>query len=154
MSGGMNMNTAEPMTMGDATATAAADVRNAELSSGVFELLESAPQGYENVAGNADLARHESGTTVTIELEGLPPNTEFISHLHSGSCSEAGGPHFMFDTTGPAMPPNEIHLAFASDASGRGFMTAENSRTVGTDARSIVVHPVRSTSAKIACAEF
>lgn len=50
------------------------------------------------------------------------------------------------------MPPNEIHLAFISTPEGTGFMTAENDRTVGPDARSVVVHPREFTDNRIACA--
>lgn len=143
----------ETMSMGDASATPASAISGADLRSGRFVLLESAPSGYERLDGTADIARHDRGTTVTISLSGLPADTEFISHVHTGSCEEAGGPHFMFDTDGPPMPPNEIHLAFTTDAGGAGFMTAENERTVPDAARSIVVHPLRSTTAKVACAE-
>ena len=154
MSEDMVMDITSPMNMGDPDATPADEVRNANLTTAVFELLDTAPEGYARVTGTAHLARYETGTTVTIELTGLPANTEFVSHVHAGTCAEDGGPHFMFDDSGPAMPPNEIHLAFTSDGAGHGFMTAENAQTVGDDARSVVVHPVRSTSTKVACAEF
>lgn len=50
------------------------------------------------------------------------------------------------------MPPNEIHLAFTSTPEGTGFMTAENDRTAGPQARSVVVHPREFTDNRIACA--
>lgn len=154
MSDSITMDRTGPMNMGNVDATPAREVRGAELASGSFVLLATAPTGYEEVSGTADLARHEGGTTVSIELSGLPSDTEFISHVHAGTCSEDGGPHFMFEPDGAAMPPNEIHLAFTSNADGIGFMTAENDNTVGPEASSVVVHPVRSTSAKVACADL
>ena len=142
------------MNMGDATATAAADVTGARLTSGTFQLLDSRPAGYDDVAGTADLARHEAGMTVTLALTGLKPGVDFISHLHDEACSDNGGAHFKFDPDGSDLPPNEIHLAFASNDAGAGFMTAENSMTAGDSAVSIVVHPVEFIDNKIACAEF
>ena len=145
---GMEMN------MGDATAVAAADVAGAQLSTASFELLDSRPPGYEETAGTADMARHDTGTTVTVALTGLQPGENYISHVHSGSCSESGGPHFQFVEGGETVPPNEIHLAFTSGSDGSGSMTAENHETADDRARSVVVHPVDLLDNKVACAEF
>ncbi|MBT8196991.1 MAG: superoxide dismutase family protein [Acidimicrobiia bacterium] len=142
------------MNMGDPSATPANVVPNAELAVGAFEILETAPAGYGRLSGTAALARHSNGTTVTVELAGLLPATEFIAHVHGGDCGEAGGDHFKFDASGGDMPPNEIHLRFTSDSAGAAVMTVENSATAGTGARSLVIHPVALMDAKVACAEF
>lgn len=139
---------------GDPDATPAADVEGAELMSASFELLNTRPDGYDDLTGTADLARHDDGTTVTITFEGLVPDTDFIAHLHEGACADLGGPHFKFDPNGSDMPPNEIHLAFSSDVDGVGMMTAENHGIVGDNAKSVVVHPVLELDSKLACAEF
>lgn len=143
-----------PMNMGDPDATPAAEVDGAELSTGTFELLDSRPPGYDDVAGTAWLARHDGGTTVTIEITGLEPEVEYISHVHAGPCSENGGLHFQFEEGGSVMPPNEIHLQFTADGDGVGFMTAENDRTVDERAVALVVHPIDLIDNKVACAEF
>ena len=140
------------MNMGDPDATPAYDVDPAELVSGSFALLDTRPEGYDGVAGEAYLARYDNGTTVTVELSGLLPDVEYISHVHEDECSENGGDHYKFDPDGSDMPPNEIHLAFVSAADGAGFMTAENDMVAGADARSVVVHPVELLDNKIACA--
>ena len=142
------------MNMGDANATAAYDVSDAELMSATFALLETRPPGYDTTAGEAWLARHDAGTTVTIRLSGLVADTRYIAHVHEGSCADLGGDHFKFDRDGSDMPPNEIHLAFNADADGSGFMTAENEAVAGETARSVVVHPVDLLDNKLACAEF
>ena len=147
-SDGMEIN------MGDASATPASEVAGAEVVSGRFSLLDTRPEGYGAVVGTAALARHDGGTTVTIQLQGLKPGVVFISHVHEGTCAEYGGDHFRFDPDGPDVPPNEIHLAFASTEGGNGFMTAENDRTVDHRAVSVVVHPRDLLDNKIACAEF
>lgn len=85
------------MSMGDPNAVPADQVPGAELVSGRFGLLDTAPEGYQDVAGTAELARHDGGTTVTIELRGLQPNSRLISHVHQGRCSEGGGAHYKFD---------------------------------------------------------
>ncbi|MBT8217045.1 MAG: superoxide dismutase family protein [Acidimicrobiia bacterium] len=149
MSGGM-----DTMAMGDATLTRADVVAGADLASGVFQRLESAPVGYDAVAGRAWLARHGAGTTVTIDLTGLLPNSPHIAHVHAGACAEAGGPHFQFDPGGSTMPPNQIHLMLTSDSDGHGFMTVASARVATRAARSVVVHPVNAMDAKVACAEL
>lgn len=140
------------MSMGDPNAVAADQVPGAEVVSGRFRLLNTAPEGYQDVTGTAELARHDGGTTVTIELSGLKPNAKLMSHVHQGRCSESGGAHYKFDPAGSDMPPNEIHLAFTSTPEGTGFMTAENDQTAGAKARSVVVHPREFTDNRIACA--
>ncbi|NND04661.1 MAG: superoxide dismutase family protein [Acidimicrobiia bacterium] len=142
------------MNMGDPTATRADEVEGAQVESADFALLATRPPGHDDVAGTAWLARHDMGTTVTLELVGLPTGVDYIAHVHEGSCEEAGGDHYMFDPNGSEMPPNEIHLAFTSDAAGNGFMTAENHGVVGDNAQSVVVHPADLLDNKLACAEF
>ena len=147
MEDGMDMQ----MNMGDADATPAAEVAGGELVSGTFALLDTRPSGYDDVTGTAEMARHDAGTTVTIEVSGLQPGVEYISHVHAEPCSNNGGPHYQFEVGGSEVPPNEIHLLFTADENGDGFMTAENDRTVDERAVAIVVHPV---DLKIACADL
>lgn len=142
------------MNMGDPDATPASEVAGAELVSGTFMLLDTRPSGYDEVTGTAELARHDDGTTVTIELAGLQPGTEYISHIHAEPCTNNGGPHYQFEVGGSEVPPNEIHLLFTADEDGNGSMTAENDRTVDERAVAIVVHPVDLIDNKIACADF
>ena len=142
------------MNMGDADATRASDVEGAEIEQGTFELLDTRPQGYDDVAGDAAIARYDGGTTITIEVSGLMPGESYIAHLHESPCSDNGGNHYKFDPNGSDMPPNEIHLAFVADPDGNGFMTAENDQTAGPDGVAVVVHPVDLLDNKIACADF
>ncbi len=144
----------DAMNMGDPTATRADEVVGAELALGSFRLLDTRPQGFDDTAGTAWIARHGGGTTVTIELSGLLPDTQYISHLHNDSCAQNGGDHYQFEVGGSELPPNEVHLAFTSDADGTGFMTAENDQVAGPDAVAIVVHPLELIDNKIACVDF
>ena len=143
------------MNMGDPDATRADEIDGGDLVTGSFELLDTRPQGYDDVTGTAWMARHDEGTTVTIEVSGLEPGAEYISHVHAQPCdTDNGGPHYQFEVGGDVMPPNEIHLLFTADEDGNGFMTAENDRTVDDRAVAVVVHPVDLTDNKIACADF
>ena len=117
-------------------------------------LLDTRPSGYDDMTGTAEMARHDGGTTVTIEVSGLQPGVEYISHVHAEPCSNNGGPHYQFEVGGSELPPNEIHLLFTADEDGNGFMTAENDLTVDERAVAIVVHPVDLIDNKIACADF
>ena len=143
------------MNMGDPGATRADEIDGGELVTGTFELLDTRPQGYDDVTGTAWLSRHDAGTTVTVEVSGLEPGGEYISHVHAQPCAtDNGGPHYQFEVGGEVTPPNEIHLRFTADADGHGFMTAENDRTVDDRAVAVVVHPIDLTDNKIACADF
>lgn len=143
------------MNMGDPDATPADDVEGAALARGEFVLMDTRPAGYDDVAGTAVIARSTSGTTVTTELTGLLPNVDYISHVHAQACDDDNaGDHYQFEVGGSTMPPNEIHLAFTSDNSGNGFMTAENDEVAGEDAVAFVVHPAEFIDNKIACVDF
>lgn len=143
------------MNMGDPDATRADEIDGGTLVAGSFELLDTRPQGYDEVTGTAWLSRHEEGTTVTVEVSGLEPGAQYISHVHAEPCgTDNGGPHYQFEVGGEVMPPNEIHLRFTADEDGHGFMTAENDRTVDERAMAVVIHPVELTDNKIACADF
>ena len=142
------------MNMGDPDAVRADEVTGADLVTASFTLLDTRPAGYDAVSGSAWVARHEMGTTVTLELSGLQPGVSYIAHVHEGGCAEAGGDHYKFDPNGSEMPPNEIHLAFVGGDDGSGFMSAENHAVAGESARSVVVHPADLLDNKLACAEF
>lgn len=143
------------MNMGDPDATPADDVVGASLARGEYVLMDTRPQGYDDVAGTAVIARSPSGTTITTELTGLKPNVEYISHAHAQACDDDdAGPHYQFEVGGSEFPPNEIHLAFTSDNDGNGFMTAENAQIAGADAVAFVVHPMEFIDNKIACVDF
>ncbi|MEQ8716718.1 MAG: hypothetical protein RIE08_03840 [Acidimicrobiales bacterium] len=150
----MDMGDGMDMNMGDPDATPASEVAGAEVVEGSFVLLDTRPDGYDDVTGTAQLARHDGGTTVTTEVFGLIPGEDYISHVHAEPCADNGGPHYRFDPDGSDMPPNEIHLAFTADEEGRGFMTAENDMVAGDDAVAFVVHPVDLLDNKIACVDF
>ena len=148
------METMAEMNMGDVSLTRADEVDGASLAEGGFELLATAPFGFDRLAGTAWLARHDSGTTVTLELSGLQPDSAYVAHVHAGTCAEAGGPHFQFDPDGGTTPPNEIHLAFDGDPAGDGFMTVAHDSRVGSEARSVVVHSTVGSAPKVACADL
>lgn len=143
------------MNMGDPDATPADDVAGAALARGEYSLMDSRPEGYDDVAGTAVIARSPLGTTITTELTGLFPNIDYISHAHAQACDDGNaGSHYQFEVGGSELPPNEIHLAFTSDNDGIGFMTAENAKIAGTDAVAFVVHPLEFIDNKIACVDF
>ena len=142
----------DSMNMGDADATPAYEVTGAAVVSGPFSVLDS--KAGLDVGGKAWLARSAAGTTVTIELTGLEPDTDHIAHVHADSCALDGGPHYQHDAEGMDHPPNEIHLAFRSDANGSGIMTAENPTTASDQAVSVVVHTAGDGAPKLACADF
>ncbi|MFB9728357.1 hypothetical protein [Haloechinothrix salitolerans] len=140
---------------GDPNATPANEIEGANLVEGTFKPLESAPAGTETVTGTAYLARHDDGTTVTIDVEGLQPDAAYMSHLHARPCAEDnGGPHFKFDAKGTDEPPNEVHIAFTADAEGTATSTVTNDNPNSEGAKSIVLHLDDKDGTKFACADF
>jgi Cu-Zn family superoxide dismutase len=114
-----------------------------DMVSGTFEVLPSAPAGYDNLSGEAELTRSDGETTTAISLNGLEPDTEYMAHLHTGGCtgSDPGGPHFKFDPEGSDEPPNEIHLTFTSDGDGSGDAEVGSDQEVPVgEAGSVVLH--------------
>lgn len=140
---------------GDPNATPAHEIEGAELAQGEFSPLASAPAGTESVNGTAWLARHDNGTTVTMEVSGLQPDVAYMSHLHAQPCAkDEGGPHFKFDAQGSEEPPNEVHIAFTANADGKATTTVTNDNRKSEGAKSIVLHLADKDGTKFACADF
>ncbi|MDW8805287.1 superoxide dismutase family protein [Streptomyces scabiei] len=155
MDGMKDMKDMKDMAMGDPSATPADKIPDADVVKGAFQLLDTRPPGMDGVKGTAWLAQGPKGTTVTVSLTGLKPGATYMSHLHAQACSaENGGDHFQFEKGGASTPPNEVHLMFTADKSGRGMTTVNNERKTGADAKAIVVHPSEAQDNRIACADF
>ena len=85
------------MYVGDVNATPADAVEGADFMEVPFMLMETAPADYNSSAGTAQMAVHDHGTTVTLRLYNLLPNTDYMSHVHEEPCSTGGGAHYRFD---------------------------------------------------------
>lgn len=145
----------DDMAMGDPAATPADKIPDAELVKGTFKLLDTRPPGMDDVKGTAWLAQSPKGTTVTVSLTGLKPGDAYMAHLHAQQCSaENGGEHFQFEKGGATTPPNEVHLMFTADTSGKAMTTVNNARKTGEGAVALVVHPRDAMDNRIACADF
>jgi hypothetical protein len=149
---GMRMNGGAS---GGEALTDAREVADATLLTGAFALLDTRPPGTDGAGGTAWLAHGDAGTTVTIELVGLPADSGYMAHVHAQPCSvDNGGPHFQFEVGGATTPPNELHLAFSSAADGAGAVTVADPKDTGDRAKSVVVHPVEAMDSRIACADL
>lgn len=106
------------------------------------EFVVVAEEGFEDVAGVATQERTADGATTSLEISGLDPETDYISHVHAGACDQEdpGGPHYKFDLNGGDTPPNEIHLAFTTDADGAGTATADSAAIPDGEGLTVVVH--------------
>lgn len=138
--------------VGDVNATPADAVEGADFMEAPFVLMETASVDYNSTTGTAQMAVHDHGTTVTLRLSNLPPNTDYISHVHEEPCSTGGGAHYQFDPDAGELPPNEIHIDFTSDDDGTGFMTAENANQVDESAHSVIVQTTAEVS--LLCADM
>ncbi|QWC86046.1 hypothetical protein KLP28_04790 [Nocardioidaceae bacterium] len=146
------------MTMNDPTATAADELPGAALRTGEFAVLDTAPPGSEGVSGTSYVATEAPGapgTTWTVRLAGLQPDTEYVGHLHEQACGDdAGGDHFKFDPAGSDVPPNEVHIGFTTDSEGNGEATVTNETAVGDGVKASVIHPAAAMDNKLACADL
>ena len=131
--------------VGDVNAKPADAVKGADL-------METASADYSSATGTAHMAVHDHGTTVTLRLSNLLPNTDYISHVHKEPCAAGGGAHYRFDPEGGELPPNEIHIDFTSGDDGSGFMTAENANQVDETAHSVIVQTTAEVS--LLCADM
>ncbi|MGH3519577.1 MAG: hypothetical protein ACRDQ7_19590 [Haloechinothrix sp.] len=142
------------LTAGIGVAGCGADTEQAggDQTTGGFAVLPDAPAGSEQAGGTASMIRTDDATTVTVDLAGLEPNAEYVSHVHNQSCDQdSGGKHYQFEPGGSELPPNEIHLALNADADGKASATTEAGRKAGPEAISVVVH---YQDAKVLCADL
>lgn len=124
-----------------------------ETISGSFQLFDDAPESVRSMTGAVSLSRTDEGTTASLRVSGLQPETTYMSHVHEQACArDRGGPHLKFDPEGGDEPPNEIHLGFTTDDRGVGQRTVTNPNVVGADAASVVLHLPDGT--KFACADL
>lgn len=138
--------------VGDVNATPADAVEGADFMEAPFVPMETAPVDYDSTTGTAQMAVHDHGTTVTLRLSNLLPNTDYISHVREEPCATGGGAHYRFDPEEDGMPPNAIHIGFTSDDDGTGFMTAENDNQVDESAHSVIVQTTAEVS--LLCADL
>ena len=108
-----------------------------------------------DISGRAQMVRTADGRTiVSIQLEGLDPNTTYGAHVHAAACAaNSADGHYRFDPAGAAAPPNEIWPGpFTTNDAGVGNGNTIAEGTAGPTAVSVVV-PAPG-GAKIACADL
>ncbi|MEU3145255.1 MULTISPECIES: superoxide dismutase family protein [unclassified Streptomyces] len=155
MDGMDGMDGMDDMAMGDPSATPANKIPDAEVVKGTLQVLDTRPPGMDDVKGTAWLAQGPKGTTVTVSLTGLKPGDAYMAHLHAQHCADDnGGEHFQFEKGGATTPPNEVHLMFVADKSGKAMTTVNNAQKTGEDAVALVVHPREAMDNRTACADF
>ena len=82
-----------------------------------------AAQNGSGVSGTGIVVKGADSFTVTIKLTRLAPNSSHISHLHSGSCTAAGGIAFALqqviaDSAGAATIATTVPVGYVVPASG------------------------------------
>lgn len=105
----------------------------------------------KNIQGSAKAWLKGQSTEITLEVSGLPPKTQFGSHLHKLPCAtEKAGGHYQHN---PAPTPelastpeyantkNEFWLDFTTDDAGAAKSTVSIAWPVrATEAQSIIIH--------------
>lgn len=114
----------------------------------------------EGAGASVSTRSDDAGTTTTLRVRGLLPNTTYGAHAHAGACGttgEAAGPHFQFrpDPVQPSLDPtfanpqNEVWLDLTTDAQGAGRATSAVAWTFPVDrrAKSVVLHDMATMTA-------
>ncbi|HZE65359.1 MAG TPA: hypothetical protein VE081_01930 [Sporichthyaceae bacterium] len=131
---------------------------------GKFANVADAPPGTAPIGGTAAMVVTTRATTTSINATGLDPKNVYIADVHDQPCfiGEGGG-RFLFDPTGPKVPPNAIWLSpITVTAAGRGTATTTSAAPAGPRAKSVVIHLKRAAGAKaeevnppkLACADL
>lgn len=108
-----------------------------------FEVLDEWAEIHPEATGTAEVTADDDGTTVTLSLSGLGPETEYPAHVHDGACDAdpPGGRHWLADPDAEGGGvPNHIHTYVVTDGEGAGEMTLESDLAADDRAMSIVVH--------------
>lgn len=107
------------------------------------------------MAGQAWLAQTDTGTTVTIRLTGLEPDTEYVSNLYDRRCEiDNGDERFKSDPDGsdPFAQCDPSELRRQGRRQRRGH---RHPRRAGRGRPpSIVVHTADAMDNRLACADF
>lgn len=108
-------------------------------------------RGYQ-IEGSALGQIAHNDTIISVDLRGLWPNSNYISHLHLLPCEKEGGGHYKIDpTVKEAIEENEFWVRIKSDE--RGYARAVLKKAdVANELPSIVIHDLDSK--KIACMDF
>jgi Cu/Zn superoxide dismutase len=121
-----------------APAVAAAEPRRA-----VLEPVGGWAQIHPEGTGTVEVAADEDGTTVTLAVSGLDPETEYPAHVHDGACDAdpPGGRHWRADPDSDGQGrPDHLHTYVLTDAEGAGEMSMESDLVADERAVSVVVH--------------
>lgn len=123
---------------------------------GSFLPMEAGLTKNRIIFGKAIIDRQlNGGTTFTVQVNGLAPNTVYMSHVHQKPCAvDAAGGHYKVDASqAAATAANEIWISLTSDASGAATSIITAPHIARPDAMSIVIHDPTDSS-KLACADL
>ena len=122
---------------------------------GGFEPFAGGPAEYEGITGQADLSRSHGETVAQIHADGLQPNANYETRVHTQACAtNQGGPGFRFDEDQPeGTPENEIRAPFTADGMGMGMGAVSRERRAGEQAVSVVIHDP-GDNRRAACADL
>src|SRR5690606_6948508 len=119
-----------------------------------FAAAESVDQ---TLTGEATLTRTPNSTTVSLEVNGLSTDAEYVAHVHALPCevSDAGGHYKLDPTIEETQESNEIWLPIESDNQGSAQSEVSVFVAARLDAQSVVLHRVEGAEqVKVGCANL
>ena len=93
-------------------------------------------------------------TEVSLQVEGLAPDTTYPAHIHTLSCEEGGGQHYKIDPEDEdTYKSNEIWPTIETDEKGVGKTDIRVRHWARSDAQSLIIHDPQDKS-RIICADI
>jgi hypothetical protein len=127
-------------------------------ATGTIAVFAGAEPIDQNIAGTATMMRDGASTRVQLNVTGLDPASEYVSHIHALPCEvNKGGGHYKIDpTVEDTVEANELWPTLAVQADGSSTPAMLNSDHVArADAQSVVLHrKVGEDAPKVACANL
>jgi len=125
-------------------------------ASGTFSSFAAATEADETIAGTAVMVVDLS-TDVTLNVTGLDPEAEYVTHVHALPCSvmDAGGHYKIDPSIEETSEDNELWPSLMPDETGAAEAMYRNQHEARFDAQSVVIHKVDGdTAPKVACADL
>ena len=113
--------------------------------------------GYEAMPalGSAQLVVGAEQTRVSLQINGLAPDTAYPAHVHALPCALQGGGHYKINpAVMDTMEDNELWPAFTTDADGQATVESVFAHAARADAMAVVIHDPNADGAKMHCADL
>ncbi len=129
-----------------------------ELSArGTFAPFATAEAVDQTIAGTVEFVRSNSGTQVTLAVNGLDPAASYDCHVHALPCAitSAGGHYKLDPSDATTTESNELWPKLGDTSDGKASGPTSFAHRARLDAQSVVIHRhLNGATPKVACADL